>query len=192
MRCSTTCSFHHWGSSKGFTGLLCLIIIAIAVPIHAETQQETDSFGFPHGMTREFDSTGQLRSEKFYEHGVLNGISKLYYPSGELMTEWVYKNGLRDGPTIGYFRNGNIKDRGFYKKDMLEGTVLLYYPDGTVKARMNFKHNVQDGVSETFDRKGRLEKRFNYSKGRLLREEDFDDSGKRIRVLEFPNLHATP
>lgn len=192
MRCSTTFSGRFEKFAAQLTSLLLLLILSFPSISQAEIRKETDSFGLAHGWTREYDDTGQLRSEKLFEHGIQNGVSRLYYPSGELMTEWIYLNGLREGPSIGYFKSGKIKDRGFYIKDSLEGTVLLYYPNGSLKARMNFRNNVQDGDAETFDRKGNREHRYRYSKGRLLWQEDFDTTGKRIRITKFPELHQTP
>ena len=72
---------------------------------------------------KEFYLDGNLKAERRYHHGSLEGVSRLYYDSGEIMTELIYNEGKREGMSIGYYKSGKLKDKGFYKDDKLEGEV---------------------------------------------------------------------
>ena len=56
--------------------------------------------------------SGNLRMEKSYKNGKLDGIIKVYYENGELGAERIYKNGKLQ--SIHIYKNGKIIEHKTY------------------------------------------------------------------------------
>ena len=71
--------------------------------------ERTYQDGTLDGMTKEFAEDGTLLAEENYENGKKNGISKLYYKDGTLRMEVNYQDGIKDGLETTYLRWNNLK-----------------------------------------------------------------------------------
>jgi antitoxin component YwqK of YwqJK toxin-antitoxin module len=50
--------------------------------------------GIQEGLTREFWPNGQVRSEHWYEGGVIHGVGRTWHENGRLASETRYRHGL--------------------------------------------------------------------------------------------------
>mgnify|MGYP001255688888 CR=1 FL=1 len=160
--------------------LQAIIFPAVLVEKHSESEACSKielEFGFPHGLKKEYYENGNLKAEKRYKCGLLEGSSRLFYENGKMMTEWVYKGGKRQGLALGYYKRGKLKDKGFYREGKLEGPVFKYYSDGQLKMKMFFKNNRPDGLTKVFGSNGVLQTEYTYWRGTLTRQKSYDGYG---------------
>ena len=107
-----------------------------------------------HGMYRHWYENGQLREEKWYVDGKLDGVFSTWHESGWKMKEITYKDGLRDGPYREYFSDFCAKEfkdqiyrEGEYENDRKCGVWKIYctrFP-GQVQVEENWKDDLQVG-----------------------------------------------
>ncbi len=134
-----------------------------------------DKNGNPHGIHREYDEKGNVKSSKVFENGDLvgEGIVKkngakdgdwvLYYKSGNKLAEGKFQNGNRIGYWKYYFENGLIESEGEY--DMYgkqDGLWKEYYESGSIREEMNFIGSLLDGEYKSFDDSGAVVVSGNY------------------------------
>ncbi len=65
--------------------------------------------GHAEQIERTYYPNGSIRTESFYENGVLNGIFRRYYDDGTLREEANFIDGKPDGITITYYKNGVVQ-----------------------------------------------------------------------------------
>lgn len=98
------------------------------------------------GITRGFDSQGNLRKELYYEHGKIHGIHTQWYP------------------------NGQIQDRVNVVKNTREGTFEAWHENGTRRCLGELKGNFPMGIWKYWRADGSFEKSEIYgSNGRIQR-----------------------
>ena len=53
--------------------------------------------GIPEGISKEWDSTGTLRSEMTYVKGYVNGVARMFDANGMISEDMEFVNGIREG-----------------------------------------------------------------------------------------------
>lgn len=71
-----------------------------------------------HGEYREY-SGANVKEDRNYENGKLEGVAKIFYENGKILEESYYKNGLREGVSKWYDQNGNLTIEHDYKNGQL-------------------------------------------------------------------------
>ncbi|HXC06537.1 MAG TPA: hypothetical protein VNZ86_17395, partial [Bacteroidia bacterium] len=99
--------------------------------------------GVPEGVSREYDTVGNITNSRIYLEGVLlsegiydeagyeQGHWKEYHPNGTIKAEGEYKNGRKIGPWVFFHANGKMEQKGKYdNKGQPQGDWKWYYEDG--------------------------------------------------------------
>jgi len=87
-------------------------------------------------LYKEWYENGQLKSEKKYLNGYLNGeleLSKSWYENGNLRFEEKYKDGKLNGLQKIYFKNGKLQFESNWKDGELNGWSKTYFEYGGLK-----------------------------------------------------------
>jgi antitoxin component YwqK of YwqJK toxin-antitoxin module len=74
--------------------------------------------GVRHGEYKEFNYAN-LKEERVYSYGKIEGQVKIYYDNTKLMEESLYKNGVRDGVSKWFDQEGNLTIEYEYKNGEL-------------------------------------------------------------------------
>ena len=81
------------------------------------------------GLYQEFFENGNLKFEKTYFNGELNGPYKEYHSNGQIILDGIRKNGLLDGLTKEFWENGNKFLSINYKNGKWDGECIEYSRD---------------------------------------------------------------
>jgi len=119
-------------------------------------QMNVDKISAQTEIKKEYYPGGQLKSEKPFKDGKIEGMVKLYYENGRLKNEVSYKNDEPDGVYKGYDENGNLQLEGKHVKGKRDGLEKSYYPNGAVKTETPFKDGIVDGVMKNYYENGNL------------------------------------
>jgi antitoxin component YwqK of YwqJK toxin-antitoxin module len=71
---------------------------------------------------------------------------KLYHKDGQLRTEKNYKDGILDGLSRGLYDNGKIYKELNYKDGKRDGLSRMWHPNGKLGQEQNYKNGERDGV----------------------------------------------
>jgi antitoxin component YwqK of YwqJK toxin-antitoxin module len=112
-------------------------------------------------------------SEEFYKNGKKEGISKTFYPDGVIAERLTWKNGVRSGLWEQYYTDGKIKLKCAYLNDQKNGPFNTYYMSGRLWLTGNYINGDADGTWIYISEKGETEKKEYYSKGLLIKTEEF-------------------
>jgi len=131
--------------------------------------------GKAHGVHREYDDEGNVKSSLLYEKGVLigkgivqkNGLKDgywfFYYSSGKKKSEGEFKNGINIGRWIYYFENGLVESEGYYSiKGKQDSLWKEYYINGSLYEEINYFEGLYNGLYRAFDDSGRVIIQGNY------------------------------
>jgi len=124
--------------------VLCLAILLIA-PARGFTE-----------VVEEYWPDGQVKWERNYQDGELDGISKEYGEDGTVLAEENYENGKKNG------------------------TSKLYYPDGTLRMEVNYQDDLKDGLETTYLRWDNLKTVTLFEKGKAVTTKRYDEE-ERLR-----------
>ena len=129
--------------------VLCLAMIVIApVPGFAE-------------VVKEYWPNGQVKSERTYQDGKLEGISKEYGEDGTVLSEENYENGKKNGIS------------------------KLYYTDGTLRMETNYQDDLKDGLETTYLRWDNKKTVALFEKGKAMNTKRYDEEGRLRDELIF-------
>lgn len=130
--------------------------------------------GKPHGIHRNYDSTGAVTASTVFDNGIKIGEGivlktgrknshwKTYYSNGALKAKGSYKNGVKIGLWQYYYPNGNIESSGEYLYGKEEGLWTEYYESGKERVLTNYAEGYRDGEYKEFDDSGALVVNGNY------------------------------
>lgn len=109
-----------------------------------------------------------------------------------------YIHGKREGFRLVYTRFRHVDSDHMYKNDLLNGPCHMYYDSGRLMVESNYVNGLENGtrigykdsdkrevdVATDFVENIRTERR-TYKKGKLVKTEKFDSTGKKvIEVIE--------
>ena len=69
-----------------------------------------------HGLALNYYPSGQIKIEREYVDGEVQGIERFYHPDGTIMHEIAFVNGLKDGAAVYYDKAGAVKRVVYYAK----------------------------------------------------------------------------
>ena len=89
------------------------------------------------GVRKSFYENGNLREEKEFRNGQLNGTTKGYFENGSLWWETNYKNDRKDGAWKVYYENGNYAETGAHENGKPIGIWKRYHENGNLSSEMH-------------------------------------------------------
>jgi len=107
------------------------------------------------GVEKIFYENGNLREEKEYRNGQLNGMAKGYYENGSLWWETNYKNDKKDATWKVYYENGNYSETGAHENGKPIGIWKRYHKNGNLSSEMHFE-NDKFIITKLYDEAGNL------------------------------------
>jgi antitoxin component YwqK of YwqJK toxin-antitoxin module len=92
---------------------------------------------------KRYYENGQLKSQKFYKDGIIDGEQKVWYESGKLLIKYCYKDGLQDGEYKEYYESGKLKSKRFYIDGMLDGEQKEWFENGKLSVQQFYKDGIR-------------------------------------------------
>ncbi|RDB35137.1 MAG: toxin-antitoxin system YwqK family antitoxin [Spirobacillus cienkowskii] len=118
---------------------------------------------------KKYYESGQLKEERLFKNGVLDGEVKNYYESGQLKQEGLFKNGVRDGEYKLYNEDKIMIEKGKYCNDVRCGVVQLFYPDsGELNTEGEYIKGKKEGKFTLYFKKGAVCATFIYKNDKLI------------------------
>lgn len=134
--------------------------------------------GIRNGVSREYDSEGEIIGGGIYVEGTLmesgktdqqgkyQGYWELYYADGSLRAKGAYVDGLKDGEWIYYFESGEMEQKGSFKMGELDNRWTWYTLEGEVRREENYRNGEEDGYFMELDKEGNILLKGDYKRGR--------------------------
>jgi antitoxin component YwqK of YwqJK toxin-antitoxin module len=130
------------------------------------------------GVWKEFYPNGNIKSEKTYRLGVLNGLVKEYDITGNLITANRFENGELKDTSITLQKNIKIVEE-FYNKKNEQGELIK-------KASGGFIDSIPIGVHRTYDSLGRVNSSRTYDKfGNIISKGIVSEEGDKLGYWEY-------
>lgn len=149
--------------------------------------------------SKNYFSTGELRSEGNYKKGKMEGQWKFYNRFGRFISEFFYKDNSTDGPAKEYFSSGEVKIESEYQDGKLHGYYREYYRNGKVKREGWYQDGNREQQWLAYYQDGMIESDFYYLAnesigkgyeftldGKKFIETEIDDGGN-ISGLQYFN-----
>lgn len=145
----------------------------------ASVKWEKTYFGSqPHGIWKEYDTTGVVINSIIYtkgiklgegvvdSKGIKQGSWKEYYVEGELRGEGDYIDGARVGSWKFYHPNGKLEQFGKYRKGgKPHGVWIWYYENGAIRREENYINGKEDGEVIEYSEDGEILEQGEYFDG---------------------------
>ncbi len=125
--------------------------------------------GEPHGIWKEYDSTGVIINSLIYQYGRLLGEGIIdsagikqgdwieYYADGSVRAKGAYQDGERFSKWIFYHENGEIEQTGKYGAGGRErGEWRWYFNNGDLHRVENFRKGLEDGPLTEYNSAGKV------------------------------------
>ncbi len=132
----------------------------------------------PHGIWREYDTSGVVINSVIYdkgiklgegivdEKGIKQGHWKEFYVEGELRAEGDYLDGGRIGSWKFFHTNGKIEQKGKYRKGgKPHGDWVWYYTNGAVRREEIYSNGKEEGLMIEYDEQGNILEKGEYVGG---------------------------
>lgn len=111
---------------------------------------------------------GELKSERMYENGRLNGPLKSYWTDLKIKDQYSYKDGEKEGEFSSHYSNGQLGLKGQFKYDELDGEVRGYYENGEKRMEMTMVEGVAHGPFTVYFDDGKLMLAGTFEYGKLM------------------------
>lgn len=125
------------------------------------------------GIERFYYFNGNIRNERSWVKGKLEGIETIFYKTGEKRIERAYKNGDLNGLERVYLLNGSVNKVRTWKKGKQEGGETVFYDTSEKYIDKTYKNNLLDGDYIVFSPKGEVLEKYIYQEGNLISSEEF-------------------
>lgn len=113
--------------------------------------------GNKNGLSRTWHSNGTLASERHYKEGLSQGTTKLWSDKGVLLQVSRYDTlGQRDGFRESWYENGRLSERVHFHADELDGKSEYFYETGKLRRLEYYSRNRYDGIVKEWNEKGEL------------------------------------
>ena len=114
-----------------------------------------------------YSNRGILKTDKSFDNELrLNGISREYYTNGEIKTEENYVNGKKQGSYKNFYRTGELLREDVYYNDKMNGISKMYHRNGIIEKESFYSNGKKEGTFKTFDNLGNILQEENYSVGK--------------------------
>jgi len=141
-----------------------------------------------NGVSVNYHDNGQVKHEKYYKDGKLDGLQKSYFEikgdalgsdreKGQLRSTENFKGGNKNGLQETYQQNGHLKFKWVLKDGIRNGFYKSYRKDGTLGSNTNFKDGKLNGLQEIYYKNGQLKYSTHYKDEKLdgLRKGYYDN-----------------
>lgn len=82
------------------------------------------------GLSRVWNSSGELEAEMTYDKGELSGLMTTYYPGSALKSLEKYEGGKRSGKILNFYREGGLYKEETYLAGLRDGPSQIFALDG--------------------------------------------------------------
>lgn len=158
------------------------------------------------GLYEGYWSNGQLREDRYYVGGDLNGPRKFYDPEGNLSMIEYYDMGVvyrietyHDGKMVQFYDSPNLLEpiKAYYPSGKLaysinrtgmhnQGKATWYYGNGQIETEGNFVDGLQDGVWSYYYPNGQLSRIMHYELGKLVGENKaYSREGQLTQIYSY-------
>lgn len=134
--------------------------------------------GLRNGVSREYDSSGQIigggiyvddilmESGKTDKQGRYQGDWELFYEDGSVRAKGAYVDGLKHGPWVYYFESGELEQKGSFDMGELDDQWTWYTLEGELRREENYRSGEEDGFFMELDEDGEVLLKGEYKRGR--------------------------
>ncbi len=126
---------------------------------NALTCTKSDSLPFT-GVCRDLYENGEIKSERNYKNGILDGSFVRYYKNGQVSVEVNYSEGSPVDGFKQYYENGKLKAEKVYNGN--SQVLTRWFENGVKTAEIHFENNMLNGRSEQWYKNGKQEMQANY------------------------------
>lgn len=101
-------------------------------------------------------STGYIKDGIYYE----------YDSRGNIMSERIIKNGLENGPLIEFYEDGKVKSRIDYRDGKIHGKAIFYSKESKPILEQTYSNGILDGFTIEYDINGNIKDKILYISGK--------------------------
>jgi antitoxin component YwqK of YwqJK toxin-antitoxin module len=107
-------------------------------------------------------------------------VVKEYWPDGQVKWERNYQDGKLDGMSREYGEDGTVLREESYKNDKKNGISKMYYKDGTLRMEANYQDGIKDGLETTYLRWDNKKTVTLFKQGKAINTKRYDEK-ERLR-----------
>ena len=139
-----------------------------------------------HGEYILFWKNGQIKENRYYINGLLNGESKDYFLWGGLDEVMYYKNDRLHGDYKSYYDNGKLYAEGQFVEGNKTGAWTFYHPNGKLHKEIYFINGKSQGHVTFYSITGEKRANYFYKGDVLFKTEVFDKEGNILSTIQTP------
>ncbi len=129
--------------------------------------------GLMEGLYKEYHENGQLYIIMNYHNGKKEGLYNQYYDNGQLHAETYYENNMKNGYYKSYYGNGQIRMDCTYVNDIYMGQYKYYYENGQLKEEKNYINGFREGCFKYYYDNGQLQEKRYYENDNLVKNNSY-------------------
>lgn len=103
----------------------------------------------------------------FMEGKIKDGIYYEYDSEGNIISERTLRNAIENGPVIEFYPDGKIKARIDYRDGKINGKAVFYSNDSRPILEQTYSNGILDGFSVEYDADGNIKNKILYSNGKI-------------------------
>ena len=115
---------------------------------------------------KEYYPNGNLKAEKTFRNGKIEGEVKEYYDSGEIQWITIFKDDKPNGVLKEFFKSGKLRMEETLQNGRLEGMRKTYYESGALRSTDYYNDGFRNGPWERYFENGDLFWKWNYLNGK--------------------------
>ncbi len=123
--------------------------------------------GKAHGVTRIFNTAGEVVAKVPWVHGQQHGIEIATYKNGNTKMKCRYINGKEHGPREEWYKDGQKKLFQTYVDGKLEGDSIEWYENGVKKEHFCFMNHLLHGPAKRWLDDGTIYYDYSYDHGKI-------------------------
>ena len=136
--------------------------------------------------------TSTLACQESYHRGKKNGASLRYYPQGTVSEILYWTDDMKHGPWKQFYEDSTLRMTSSYHMDKLHGEYRVWTPLKISRIEGRYKMGKMDGDWYFYNNEGVLDKKLEYSDGKLLNREAFEEWAKKYMDEVEENLGKIP
>jgi len=121
----------------------------------------------PHGLWRNYYTTGHIKSVIPYDDGAVDGTAIFYFDDEQhtIKAEVNYNDDTLDGSYKEFYSNSRPKAVLSIDEGQLDGDALYYYRNGQIKIEGRYKNGLRHGKWKYYTKTGELLNKESWRKG---------------------------
>ena len=142
-----------------------------------------------HGTIKTYDKDENLiRTEEMYS-GMKHGITKTFNTKGEIIRVMPYKNDFLNGKVEYYPTHDGKPEQPFgvkqvtdYEAGSREGLSLVYHANGKIRQETQYKNNKENGYDRLYDTQGNILMDSTFKDGKMIESYCFWKDGRKRKL----------